>query len=70
MLHWILFTSFLSYNVTEEILPFITYGFQVSVCNAIGCSTFTEMVTVTTEQDGNYDPNNLSSLQQTFLCSH
>ncbi|CAI8026225.1 Receptor-type tyrosine-protein phosphatase delta [Geodia barretti] len=39
------------YNVTEGILPFTSYDFQVSVCNAIGCGVFTDTVTVTTEED-------------------
>ena len=44
--------SLFSYNVTEDILPFITYGFQVSFCNAIGCGRFTDTVIVMTAQDG------------------
>ena len=38
--------------MTEDILPFITYGFQVSFCNAIGCGRFTDTVIVMTAQDG------------------
>ena len=38
--------------MTEGILPFILYEFQVSICNAIGCGRFTDIVTVMTEQDG------------------
>ena len=44
-----------SYNVTEGILPFTSYDFQVSVCNAIGCGAFTDIVTVTTDEDGESD---------------
>ena len=40
------------YNVTEDILPFTSYDFQVSVCNSIGCSVFTDPVTVMTAEDG------------------
>ena len=40
------------YNVTEDILPFTTYGFQVSFCNAIGCGEYTDPESVMTEQDG------------------
>ena len=38
--------------MTEDILPFITYWFQVSFCNAIGCGRFTDTVIVMTAQDG------------------
>ena len=38
--------------MTEDILPFTMYGFQVSVCNAIGCGEYTVVETVLTEQDG------------------
>ena len=58
------FLSLFSYNVTEDILPFVTYGFQVSLCNDIGCGRFTEAVIVMTAQDGKS-----FGFGQTILCT-
>lgn len=46
------YTHPFSFNVTTNILPFITYEFQVSACSAIGCGLFTDVSTVTTDEDG------------------
>jgi len=46
------YTHSFSFNVTTNILPFTTYEFQVSACNAIGCGSFTGVITTSTEQDG------------------
>ena len=43
--------------MTEDILPFTTYEFQVSLCNVIGCGRFSEMINVKTEEDGKYGLN-------------
>ena len=41
-----------SFNVTENMLPFTVYQFQVSACNDIGCGDFTEAITDTTIKEG------------------